>query len=60
MADISNRLKSLQKKHEQLDKEIEKHSGKTGNDTRESVELKKSKLLLKDEIKRLQNGIEVV
>lgn len=53
---LQNHLNELERRHSALDREIEKERIHPGSDEIKVAELKRRKLLLKDEIEKLRSG----
>ena len=53
---LQGHIVELQRRHEALEKEIEKERTHHGTDEKKLLELKRKKLQLKDEISKLRHG----
>ncbi len=54
---LQSHLYELERRHQALEKEIEDAMGHPGTDTLELTELKRRKLVLKDEIARIRGEL---
>ena len=57
---LNSHIAELQRRHEALNKEIEKETRFPASNELKLAELKRKKLLLKDEIKKLSPAVETV
>lgn len=54
---VQSHIEELQRRHAALQQEIQRTLGRPSSDPLQLAELKRKKLVLKDEIKRLQNSV---